>query len=148
MEEDGFTLEKERSRRYPARTIMDFADDIAPLANTPTQAKCLLGSLEWEAGDIGLSVSADKTENGVYVLESKRRYVHTKRWPSETIVKFQLLRKPRHLQKMTSIRDLRRHGQLSIGYRSYGSQTYLIKEITIFPSSSHVHTTEWMHHFD
>ena len=40
MKDTGFKLTKERSRRYPAQTITetDFADDIALLANTPTQA--------------------------------------------------------------------------------------------------------------
>ena len=37
MKDDGFKLTKERSRRYPAHTIMDvdYADDIVLLANTP-----------------------------------------------------------------------------------------------------------------
>ena len=37
MKENGFKLTKERSRRYPAHTIMDadYADDIVLLANTP-----------------------------------------------------------------------------------------------------------------
>ena len=40
MKDNDFNLAKERSRRYPAQTIMDadYADDIALLANTPTQA--------------------------------------------------------------------------------------------------------------
>ena len=40
VEENGFKLTKERSRRYPTQTITDanYADDIALLANTPTQA--------------------------------------------------------------------------------------------------------------
>ena len=40
MKENGFTLKKARSRCYPKQTIMDTdcADDIALLANTPTQA--------------------------------------------------------------------------------------------------------------
>ena len=44
MKENGFTLKKTRSRRYPIQTIMnaDKADDIAFLANTPTQAESLL----------------------------------------------------------------------------------------------------------
>ena len=41
---------------------MDYADDIAPLANIPTQTKSLLHSLEWAAGGIGLCVNTDKTE--------------------------------------------------------------------------------------
>ena len=38
MKDNGFTLEKARSRRCPTQTIMDadYADDIELLANTPT----------------------------------------------------------------------------------------------------------------
>ena len=44
MKENGFTLAKVSSRQYPAQTItdVDYADDIALLANTPA----LLHSLE------------------------------------------------------------------------------------------------------
>ena len=64
MKENSFTLAKPRSRRYTARTITDadYADDIALLANTPTQAEYLLLILEQAAGGIGLHVNADKTE--------------------------------------------------------------------------------------
>ena len=48
---------------------------------------------------------------------------------------------------MTSIHDLQKHGQLSIGYQSYGSQTYSIKT-QFFQSNGHVHITIWMHHMD
>ena len=59
MKENGLTLEKARSRRYPAWTIMDadYADDIILLANTPIQAKSLLHILG----------QASK-QNGVHVL--------------------------------------------------------------------------------
>ena len=40
----------------------DYAEDIALLANTPTQAEFLLHSLEQVVGGIGLHVNADKTE--------------------------------------------------------------------------------------
>ena len=62
MKENGFTLAKERSRRYPTQTIKDtdYADDIALLVNTPAQAKSLLHSLEQAAGGIGLHVNAEK----------------------------------------------------------------------------------------
>ena len=43
-------------------TYADYADDIALLANTPTQAESLLHSPEWAAGGIGLHVNTDKTE--------------------------------------------------------------------------------------
>ena len=54
--ENGFKLTKERSRRYPAKTITDadYTDDIALLANAPTQAETLLHSLEGAAAGIGL----------------------------------------------------------------------------------------------
>ena len=62
--DNSFKLAKERSRRYPTQTIMDvdYGDDIALLANTPTQAETLLCSLEWAAAGIGLHVNAHKTE--------------------------------------------------------------------------------------
>ena len=47
MKDNGFKLTKERSR-YSAQTItnVDYANDIALLASTPTQAETLLHSLE------------------------------------------------------------------------------------------------------
>ena len=64
IKENGFKLTKERSRRYPAKTITDtnYTDDIALLANAPTQAKTLPHSLEWAAAGIGLHVNVHKTE--------------------------------------------------------------------------------------
>ena len=64
MKDNGFKLTKERSRRYPAQTIMDmnYADDIALLANALTQAKTLLHCLERAAAGIGLHVNAHKME--------------------------------------------------------------------------------------
>ena len=63
MKENGFTLEKARSRRYSARTITDanYADDLALLSNTPAQAETLQHSLERAAGSIG-------RQNGVHVF--------------------------------------------------------------------------------
>ena len=54
--ENGFKLAKEISRIYPAQTItdVDYADDIALLANTPAQADTQLLSLERVAGGICL----------------------------------------------------------------------------------------------
>ena len=40
----------------------DYADDLALLTNTQTQAKCLLQSLEQATRGIGLFVNSDKTE--------------------------------------------------------------------------------------
>ena len=64
MKDYCFKLAKERSRRYPTKTItdMDYADDIALLANTPDLSKTLLHSLERVAAGLGLHVNADKTE--------------------------------------------------------------------------------------
>ena len=64
MKENGFILEKSRSRRYLAQTVtdVDYANDIALLAKTPAQFEYLLYSLEKAAGGIGLHVNADKTE--------------------------------------------------------------------------------------
>ena len=65
MKENSFKVTKERSRRYPAQTVtdVDYADDTALLANTPTRAETLLHSLEWAAAGIGLHhVNAYKTE--------------------------------------------------------------------------------------
>ena len=55
---------KERSGRYPAKTITDadYDDDIALLANAPAQAETLLHSMEQAAAGIGLHVNAHNTE--------------------------------------------------------------------------------------
>ena len=44
MKENGFKLAEERSRRYPAQTIMDtdYADNIVLLVNTPTQIDIII----------------------------------------------------------------------------------------------------------
>ena len=59
-----YWLTKERSRRYPAKTITDadYADDIVLPANVPFQAETLQHSLERTAASIGLHVNAHKTE--------------------------------------------------------------------------------------
>ena len=64
MKDNDFKLTKERSRKYPTKTITgaDYADDIALLANTPTQTETLLHSLERAVAGIGLHVNAHRTE--------------------------------------------------------------------------------------
>ena len=59
MKDCGFKLTKERSRRYPAQTIMnaDYVDDIVLLVNTPVQ-----GEPYDIAVGIGLYANANKTE--------------------------------------------------------------------------------------
>ena len=51
MKENSLTFAKTSSRRYPTQTItdVDYADDIALLANTPTQAESQQHSLEQES---------------------------------------------------------------------------------------------------
>ena len=51
---------------------VDYADDIAFLANKPAQAETLLHSLEWAATDIGLHINTDKTE---YMCFNQRGYI-------------------------------------------------------------------------
>ena len=60
IKENSFKLTKEKSRRYPAKTITDadYTDDIALLANAPTQAETLVHSLEQASAGIGLHVNA------------------------------------------------------------------------------------------
>ena len=76
MKENGFKLTKERSKRYPAQTITDadYANDIAILANAPTQAETLLHSLERAAAGKGLHVNALKRE---YMCFNQRGDVST-----------------------------------------------------------------------
>ena len=64
IKDNGFKLAKERSRRYPEKTITDadYANDIAVLANTPAQAETLLHSLERAAAGKGIYAKAHKTE--------------------------------------------------------------------------------------
>ena len=56
----GYTFTKHNRKKeqakhiYIEKNIVDYADDIALLANTPAQFKTLLHSFEWAAGGIGL----------------------------------------------------------------------------------------------
>ena len=67
IKENGFKLTKERSRRYPSQTITDanYDDDIAIMANEPTQAETLLHSQE-RALQASASMSMPTRE--IYVL--------------------------------------------------------------------------------
>ena len=92
MKENGFTLVKERSRRYFAQTITDadYTDDIALLTNTPARAESLLHSLERVAGGIGLHVNTDKTE---YMCFNQRGDISTLNGdPLKLVEKFTYLR--------------------------------------------------------
>ena len=61
IKENGFTLKKAKSRRYPTQTIMD-TNYKALLANTLNQAEHPLQSLQQVAGGIGFHVDADKVK--------------------------------------------------------------------------------------
>ena len=65
IKENGFKLTKEKSRGYLAQTItnVDYADGIALLGNTSTQAETRLHSLELVAGF---------RHDGIHVVWSKR----------------------------------------------------------------------------
>ena len=64
IKENGFELRKRSSRRYLVKTVTDddYADDIAILANAPTQAETLQHSLERASAGIGSNANAHKTE--------------------------------------------------------------------------------------
>ncbi len=72
IKENGFELTKERSRRYPAKTITDadYANDIAILVNTPAQAKTQLHSLERAAGGIGVYFNAHKRKTCALIKQA------------------------------------------------------------------------------
>ena len=65
-------------KRYTIQTITDanFAEDIALLANTPTQAESLLHSLEQASSGRGLHGNADKTE---YMCFNQRGDISTQK---------------------------------------------------------------------
>ena len=61
------SIDKIRENSFElTKTIADYADDIAILANTPNQAETLLHSLEWAAAGIDLYVNAHKMEYMCY----------------------------------------------------------------------------------
>ena len=55
-------------------TDVDYANNSELLANTSTQAKTQLHTLEWAAASIGLHVNADKTE---YICFNQRGDIST-----------------------------------------------------------------------
>ena len=120
MKDNGFKLTKERSRRYPAHTITDadYADDIALLANTSAPAETLLYTMERAAVGIGLHVNAHKTE---YTCFNQRGDISTLN--ASSLTNSFTLEAGSHQLRQISARDLQRDRQLSIAYRSYGSQT-------------------------
>ena len=85
IKENCFKLTKERSRKYPAKTItdVDYTNDIALLANAPAQAETLLHSLQWAAAGICLHVNAHTKE---YMCFNQRGDISTLNGNSLTLV--------------------------------------------------------------
>ena len=63
-DEDGLTLKRRRSRRYPPEVLadIDFADDIALLEDNIEEAEVLLHKVEQASQSIGLFLNAPKTK--------------------------------------------------------------------------------------
>ena len=123
MKDNGFKLTKERSRRYPAQTITDadYADDIALLANTPTQVETQLHSLERAAASRGFHVNTHKTE---YMCFNQRGDIFTLNGSSLRLVdKFTNLGNSVSSTETDINTRLAKAWTATIGYRSYGSQT-------------------------
>ena len=123
IKENGFKLTKERSRRYPAKTITDsdYADDIGLLANATAQAETLLHSLQWATAGICLHVNTHKME---YKCFNQTGNICTL-----NVSSLKLVDKVTYLGTSVSSTDtlIDTHGQLLIGYGSYKSQTWSIK---------------------
>ena len=64
----GFTLEKAKSRRYPAKKIIeaDYADNLALFSDKIDDAERLLHAVEEAAARIGLYINSKKTEYVCY----------------------------------------------------------------------------------
>jgi hypothetical protein len=63
-DEDGFLLERRRSRRFPEKriSVLGYADDLAILASTEAGAQRMVDSLVRTAARVGLQINATKTE--------------------------------------------------------------------------------------
>ena len=138
MKYNGFKPVKERNRRYPAQTITDadYADDIALLANTPTQAKPLLQSPKRAVADIGLHVNADKAE---YMFFNQRGVISTLNGISETSGQV-------HLPWKQCLINWGRHqNATSKGMDSYWSAIYDIKSFFSKPRSCRYYCMDELH---
>ena len=89
-------------RRYPAKTItdVDYADDIAILANSSAQAETLLHSLERATAGIGLHVNGPKTEymsfNQTGDIFYTKQFLSKTRWQDHLPRKQFLINRDRH----------------------------------------------------
>ena len=128
-------------------TDADYADDIALLANTPTQAESLLHNLQQIAGDIGLHMNVDKTE---YVCFNQKGDIFTLNDGSLKLVdKFSYL--CRNVSSTENDINLRLAkvwttiDRLSIIWKS-GISDKIKRNFS--PGSGCVNSTIWMHHMD
>ena len=142
IKENGFELTKKRSRRYPAKTIIDadYADDIAILPNTTNQAKKLLHSLEQAAAGIGLYVNAHKTKYMCFIqtgnistqdgssmkLEDKFTYLGSSVSPTEKDIDTRLTKARTAIDRLSELTDL--------------------NETQFLPGSSRVDIAIWMNY--
>ena len=141
MKDNGFKLAKERSRRYPAQTItnVDYADDIALLANTTAQAESRLHSLERATASICLYVNADKTGYmcGISILNgSSLKLVDKFTYQGNSVSSTETDINTRLAKPWTAIDRL---------WKS--DLTDEIKSC-FFPSSGRLDVAIWMHHID
>ena len=149
VRENGFELTKKRSRRYLAKTItdVDYADDIAVLANTPNQAETLLHNLERAAAGIGLHVNAHKTEymcynqtDGISTLEgTSLKLVDKFTYLGSSVSSTEKDIDTRLTKAWTAI------DRLSIIWKS--DLTDKIKT-QFLPGSGRIDTAVWMHYWD
>ena len=148
MKDNGFKLIKERSRKYPAQTIMDadYADDIVLPANTPTQAKSQRHSLEWATANIGLLINADKTKHMCF---NQRGDISTLNGgPLKLVDKFTSLRSSASSTK-TDINTWLAKAWTAIDRLSVIWKSDLTDKIKqFFSSSGCISTAVWMHYMD
>ena len=106
-------------------TVADYADDIALLANAPAQTETLLHSLERATADIGFHVNVHMTE---YMCCNQTGDISTLNCSGLKLVnKFTYLESSVSSTETDTVTRPSKHGQLTIDYRSYGSQTRSIK---------------------
>ena len=120
-----------KNGKYPAKHLWTRTKLMTVfLANAPAQAETLLQSLEQSAAGIGLHVNRHKTE---YMSLNQRGDISTQNGSFLKLVgKFTYLESSVSSIEIGMNTWLGKHGQLSIGYRSYGCQTWPIKSNAAF----------------
>ena len=150
MKENGFTMEKKRSKRYPTQTITDtdYADDIKLLANSPAQTESMLYSLEKAVGSIDLHVPAYKIEY-MWFYQNQTRDISILKDDSLTWVNKSIYLWSSLCSTEYDINTLLAKAESVIDWLSVICKSNLPDKINhSFLSSGHVLTTIWMHHMD